>query len=108
MTQLGYHVISHNDPASGLAAFEAKPQDFDLIITDQAMPGLSGEQLAHRLRQIRANVPIILCSGISHTGNDVKAWEARFDAFCVKPFRVQELSEIIQQVFSQRQRARSG
>ncbi len=105
LIQLGYQVIAHNDPEVALADFEAQPEDFDLVIMDQSMPRLSGVELAQQLRRIRPNVPIILCSGVSYTVSEVKSWEARFDAFCMKPLRVQELFEIIQQVFLQRQRA---
>ncbi len=108
LTRLGYQVIPHTKPEAALAAFEAQPHYFDLLLTDQAMPGMTGVQLASQVRQMRADIPVILCSGFSHTIDDVRSREMDFDAFCMKPMRIQELSEIIQQVLLRRRRAESG
>lgn len=104
LTRLGYQMVSHTDPEAALAAFEAQPHLFDLLITDQSMPRMTGVQLADQVRQIRADLPIILCTGFSHTIDEAKSWQTDFDAFCMKPLRMQELSEIIQQVFLRRRR----
>jgi len=61
----GYRVRLFNGPAEVLAAFEIEKNDVDLLITDQTMPGLSGVALAQRLRSVRPNLPIILCTGYS-------------------------------------------
>ncbi|PON14818.1 hypothetical protein C2W62_27070 [Candidatus Entotheonella serta] len=108
LTQLGYQGGTYTEPEAALDAFETQPHHFDLLLTDQAMPGMTGIQLAEHVRQIRADLPAILCSGFSHTIEDVQSWEMSFDAFCMKPLRIQELAEIIRQVLVRRQRASQG
>ncbi|WP_089719565.1 hybrid sensor histidine kinase/response regulator, partial [Candidatus Entotheonella palauensis] len=82
LTRLGYQVVFHVDPESALAAFEAQPHHFDVLLTDQAMPGMTGVQLADRVRQIRPDIPVILCSAYSHTIDDIQDQETGFDALC--------------------------
>ncbi|MCF6248423.1 MAG: response regulator [Desulfobacula sp.] len=70
----GYHVVEMDNSVDALAVFRSDPDAFDLVITDMAMPGLTGDQFARKLQEIRSGVPIILCSGFSiscalHMGN---------------------------------------
>jgi len=50
-------------PREALTRFEAEPDAFDLVVTDQRMPGMLGEELVVALREIRPEVPIVLMSG---------------------------------------------
>src|SRR5439155_9137671 len=67
MTQLlellGYHITGCTDAAQALQAFQARPHDFNAVITDLAMPGMSGLELASALLHIRPDVPIVLATG---------------------------------------------
>jgi signal transduction histidine kinase/CheY-like chemotaxis protein len=65
--RLGYEVVVHTSSVEALATFQAAPQHFDLVITDQTMPQMTGAQLADELRRLRPNIPIILCTGFSHS-----------------------------------------
>ena len=78
------------------------PQRFDLVITDQTMPHMTGEHLTRALRRIRPDIPIILCTGFSHVINAEKARTMGIDAFCIKPLVVRDLAVTIQQVLEQR------
>jgi PAS domain S-box-containing protein len=60
---LGYDVIAVNDPEAALRLVEVDPRQFDLVVTDYAMPGMTGMQLAHRITAIRATLPVILLTG---------------------------------------------
>jgi YesN/AraC family two-component response regulator len=82
------------------------PQRFDLVITDQTMPTMTGEMLARELRRIRPDIPIILCTGFSHLMHAEKAQAMGIDAFLMKPIITQELAQAIQQVLAQRQAQR--
>ena len=53
--------------------FRAAPYRFDLVITEQTMPSLTGDALARALRAIRPEIPIILCTGFSRTIDTEKA-----------------------------------
>jgi len=63
LTRLGYEPASFSDSQTALAAFEAEPRSFDVVITDDVMPGLTGTGLAQRLHRRRPDLPIVLVSG---------------------------------------------
>jgi CheY-like chemotaxis protein len=64
LARLGYEVTTLTDPAEALQTFQARPQDFEVVVTDMAMPGMSGLELARMIRDVRPAVPVILCSGL--------------------------------------------
>ncbi len=59
----GYQVTAGIDSREILGVFRDRPDDFDLVITDQTMPHLTGEMLAKEMLKLRPDIPIILCSG---------------------------------------------
>jgi PAS domain S-box-containing protein len=63
LTDLGYRVTAYTDSRAALEAFRETPEAFDLVITDQTMPQLTGEALAQELLRLRPRLPIILCTG---------------------------------------------
>ena len=63
LERLGYRVISATDSREALARFQENPYAFDLVITDQTMPNLTGDMLAREILKLRPELPIILCSG---------------------------------------------
>ena len=102
LESLGYEVISHTSGGEALATFQVEPYRFDVVITDQTMPHMTGETLAQELRQRRPDIPIILCTGFSHVMNAEKALTQGIDAFCMKPLTVRDLAVTIQQVLARR------
>jgi PAS domain S-box-containing protein len=102
LEQLGYDVVARISSIEALEAFRAMPQRFDVVITDQTMPHMTGEALTRELRRIRPDIPIILCTGFSHVMNTEKAHALGIDAFCMKPLSTQDLGLTIQQVLAQR------
>ena len=81
-----------------LKLFSANPTGFGLIITDQAMPELPGTRLAEKITKIRANIPIILCTGHSDTVNKESAKKHGIPEFLMKPLAKQELTEAVRRV----------
>jgi CheY-like chemotaxis protein len=63
LAELGYEAVGFNSSSAALQAFRDDPERFDLIVTDEAMPVLTGTELAREARQLRPGVPIILVSG---------------------------------------------
>ena len=59
----GYRVSGYTDPLEALEAVRADPAQFDLVVTDYTMPGMSGLDVARALREIRADLPVALASG---------------------------------------------
>jgi CheY-like chemotaxis protein len=102
LERLGYEVAAYTSSLAALEAFQAEPSRFDLIITDQTMPVMSGATLVAELRHIRPDIPIILCTGFSHLMNAEKAEALGVDAFVLKPGVTQELAATIQQVLENR------
>ena len=65
----GAHVTAYNRPVDALAAFERNPNNFDLVITDETMPDISGLDMAKGMLQLRPQLPVILCTGYSERVN---------------------------------------
>lgn len=102
LMRLGYDVTVHTSGVEALETFRAMPWQFDLVITDQTMPAMTGERLARELRRLRPDIPIILCTGFSHTMTASKAQSLGIDAFLTKPLEFRELGLAIQHVIEQR------
>lgn len=60
-TQADYDVTSERDPESAVGVFQSK--HFDLVVTDQKMPGLTGEEFIREIKNIRSDIPVIMVSG---------------------------------------------
>jgi CheY-like chemotaxis protein len=63
LARLGYAPVGFTSSAEALAAFQADPQHFDAVLTDERMPGLTGSALIREVRGIRASIPVVLMSG---------------------------------------------
>ena len=94
--RLGYRAVGAVDSRDALAAFQEDPDAFDLVITDQTMPFLSGLELAGRLKAIRPDIKIILCTGYSDMIGDTRPAPA--DAFHIKPIDAQGLAATVRRL----------
>jgi CheY-like chemotaxis protein len=65
LSRLGYEAVSFSDSDSALAAFEAAPERFDVVVSDEFMPALTRMALSRVLRHHRPDLPIVLMSGYS-------------------------------------------
>jgi CheY-like chemotaxis protein len=92
---LGYAVTFKTSSKEALEEFRAHAADYDMVITDQTMPEMTGLELAPRLREIRPDIPIILCTGFSNMVDESSAQEAGIKAFLFKPLTQKELGETI-------------
>jgi CheY-like chemotaxis protein len=98
LERLGYEAVGCTDSHMALETFRAAPTRFDLVITDSTMPGMTGVMLAHELRLLRPDIPIILCSG-SHESFDHKhTIVPGMAAVLPKPWSPQEFAHTIQRV----------
>jgi signal transduction histidine kinase/CheY-like chemotaxis protein len=95
--RFGYTVTGAKSSSEALRFFKEDPNRFDLIITDQTMPGMTGLQLSKELKQIRNDIPIILTTGFSRlvTAESIKA--AGISAFIMKPLSREELARTIRE-----------
>ena len=102
LRNLGYHVTGHTDSREALEAFRANPDAFDLVITDQTMPEMTGETLAGELLRLRPTLPIILCTGFSYTMSEEKARTIGIRAFHMKPVSRHDLCLTVQRLLAER------
>jgi CheY-like chemotaxis protein len=65
LAELGYEPVGFDSSLAALKALRAEPKRFDLVLTDETMPDLTGTELARAVRQLRPDIPIILMSGYS-------------------------------------------
>lgn len=100
LERLGYSVTTRTDSIEALATLRSDPRKFDLVITDQTMPGLTGYELATRMLQIRPDLPIILCTGFSCTVSEEDAKAIGIRGFALKPVTKMEISRLIQEVLA--------
>ena len=98
LSQLGYTVEIQTSSLKALNIFRDDPQRFDLVITDQTMPGLTGEGLSRELLRIRPDLPIILCTGYSHIISAEKAKALGIQAYLMKPLAIRDLAPIVRHV----------
>ena len=98
LERLGYQVTSRTSSVEALEAFKAKPDEYDLVITDMTMPNMTGVELAPRLREIRSDIPIIMCTGFSETIDEDRAKNMGIPAYIMKPFLIDEIAKTIRKV----------
>ncbi|MBI5592167.1 MAG: PAS domain S-box protein [Deltaproteobacteria bacterium] len=99
---LGYTVIARTSSLEALKAFRANPDRFDLIISDQMMPNMTGQELAMNIRAINPRMPFILCTGFSTRVTEEKARQSGIAAFVYKPVLRQGMAETIRRVLDER------
>ena len=97
LERLGYHVIAKQKSLEALEVFQNEPGKFDLVITDQTMPGITGLELAGKMLQIRPDIPIILCTGYSSLVNGDIAKAQGIKEFAHKPFTMSAMAKLIRQ-----------
>jgi PAS domain S-box-containing protein len=98
LERLGYEVTALTDSAEAFDIFSSDPSRFDLVITDQTMPHMTGLRLARELLKIRPSIPIILCTGHSDAVTPHTLKEAGVREFMMKPLAKRELSQAVRRV----------
>jgi CheY-like chemotaxis protein len=86
LERIGYRVTTRTDSREALELFRSAPARFDLVITDQTMPHLTGIELVRELLKIRPDLPVILCSGFSGELAETRLEELGVRRFLMKPF----------------------
>jgi len=98
LTSLGYKATVTTSSLKALQIFKENPDDFDLLISDQVMPDMTGSELAIKVRSIRPEMPIMICSGFTGKLSGSKAEELGVNKFMVKPITRRDLGESIQEL----------
>jgi two-component system cell cycle sensor histidine kinase/response regulator CckA len=102
LERLGYRVVAKTDSVEALALFQENPHWFDLVVTDQTMPHMTGVKLAEEILRIRPDLPVILCTGFSETVDANGAQASGICQFLMKPFSVREMADIIRRALERK------
>ncbi len=97
---LGYRVTARADGRSAWTAFKKDPAAFDLIITDQVMPRMTGLELAAAAAALRPDIPVILCTGFSEKVNAGIVGKSGVRDFIMKPYTIRDLTVLIRKAVS--------
>lgn len=103
LERLGYRVTARTSSVEALEAFRVQPEKFDLVITDQSMPNMTGGELAREMLAIRHDIGIILCTGFSEVMTEDKAKAIGIREYVMKPVVKSEISRAIRKVLGQRE-----
>ena len=101
LRSLGYQVTAVQQSSEALELFARDPNAFDLVFTDQAMPGLSGFDLAQQVLGLRPDISVILCTGYSDLVTEAAALAAGIKAFVIKPLSRLKIGETIRRVMEE-------
>jgi PAS domain S-box-containing protein len=112
LERLGYRVVVGRDGADALAIFREEPHGFDLVITDQTMPKMTGSELTRELMQIRPDIPVILCTGLGPTAETALQRDDQdlsgIRQVAMKPLNRDELAEMIRRVLNRGDEEQKG
>ena len=97
----GYQVTATTDSVKALEKFTSQPDSFDMLITDQTMPGLTGAQLSRAVLEIKPSMLIIMCTGHSDTISEEEALASGIKRYVLKPLYGDELLDAVQEVLSE-------
>ena len=95
LERLGYSVLDMTDSLAALERFRSNPDEFDLVISDMAMPGMAGDQLAMQMLRAKKDIPILLCTGYSDTIDEKRAKQLGIKGFAMKPLNKERLAKAV-------------
>lgn len=99
----GYLVVTESDSLKALELFRKQPEFFDLIITDQSMPNMSGTEFISKVLQVRPGFPSIVCSGFSSKISDKTAKQHGVTRYMDKPYGKKRLLQVVREVLDVQQ-----
>ncbi len=103
LSRLGYEVITRTSGIEALELFRTKPDTFDMVITDQTMPQMTGVELVRELMKIRPQIPVILCTGFSEVITEDKANALGIQESLMKPVVAREIAETVRNVLDRKE-----
>jgi CheY-like chemotaxis protein len=92
IAKLGYEPVGFTSSAAALEKFRSSPEWFDAVLSDEAMPDLSGSELAREIRKIRTDIPIVLVSGFISPALAARAQDAGVSEVLAKPLLAHEVA----------------
>jgi CheY-like chemotaxis protein/signal transduction histidine kinase len=102
LERLGYEVRTMNSPLDALEIFQARPHGFDMVITDMTMPQMTGFTFTEKVKQIKPEIPIIMCSGHSDFIDKKTGRKIGISAFVQKPVAKSDLGMLVRRVLDEK------
>jgi PAS domain S-box-containing protein len=99
LQRLGYQVETHTESGAALNSFTANPDNYDMLVTDMTMPHMTGYVLIQRVREIRPEFPVILCTGFSEKVDRRMCATLNINCFLLKPVARDKLAVSIKNAF---------
>jgi len=99
LERLGYRVSGYTNPVSALEKFQSNPRDFDAVVTDLSMPGMSGFDVAAAVLAARADTPVVMTSGYVRPEDQERALRMGLRDLILKPDTIEQLGRTLDQVF---------
>ncbi len=103
LSDLGYHVSCFQDGQSALNVFNQDKISFDLVVTDQTMPNMTGIELSREILALNPEIPIILCSGYTDQVNQNDITDYGIRRYLNKPVELGELTSTISSLLSEQE-----
>jgi signal transduction histidine kinase/CheY-like chemotaxis protein len=98
LAELGYEPVGFASSRAALDAFYADPQRFDLVLTDEMMPEVTGTGLALQIKQLRSDIPIVVMTGYAGSGVEALARSSGVAEILRKPLRMREIAESLARI----------
>ncbi len=95
LEHLGYDVVSETSSIRARRLFMEDPDAYDLVITDQTMPEMTGYDLALEIMAVRPDLPVVLCTGFSSSQLEEEARAAGIRSFMKKPIGARQLADLV-------------
>ena len=107
LEHLGYKVKACVSSEAAYAVFFQQQEMFDLIITDMGMPGMTGLELAEKIRKIKPYIPVMLCTGYSEHVTVENYQHLGLAGFVAKPFSAETLAREVARIMRETKKSRS-
>jgi PAS domain S-box-containing protein len=102
LERAGYTTSCFIDSEKALEALSAEPDDYDLLITDMAMPNMTGLQLFREIRRLRPDFPVLICTGYSEHVTAESSREMGINGYLAKPFTAKQFAVEVKRVLDER------
>ena len=107
LESLGYSVTIKTDGNRAYQEFRQHPDEYDLLVTDQIMPGVLGTSLAAKFRQLNPKLKVIVITGAKDSINEKIIEDYKIDELLLKPLKISEFSKVIRKVLDQKKKNKS-
>ena len=103
LSRHGFHVTAMSSSSEALRVFCGDPERFDVVVTDQTMPDLSGIEFSRELLSVRPDIPVVLFSGYSDMVDALAAKAAGIREYLVKPMGIDTLASSLERIMGEQE-----